>query len=274
MPALGAARTRSICPLPWGSCRSPAAGRGGGSGRRGGSPRGPPSAAATRAAAGKERRLLGAERRGEAGRGGRRRRGGERGWSAERRGGERAMRGAAAGGSLAGSACGGSAAASASVCWPPCWGGSAGAAGTAPTSSWTAASALPREPRGPAARRSASKWSAAEATWWKLCSLPCCPTAPCPCEYGPQYPPRERPGGRGAGLWGAGAHPWGSGGTPWRGRARALLQEPGKPLPADYNITGPAFKKYVSSFFLFSFFFLSLETLAGLLVELGKLGLP
>lgn len=180
---------------------------------------------------------LGAERRGEAGRGGRRRRGGERGWSAERRGGERAMRGAAAGGSLAGSACGGSAAASASACWPPCWGGSAGAAGTAPTSSWTAASALPREPRGPAARRSASKWSAAEATWWKLCSPPCCPTAPCPCEYGPQYPPRERPGGRGAGLWGAGAHPWGSGGTPWRGRARALPQEPGKPLPADYNIT-------------------------------------
>lgn len=100
MPALGAARTRSICPLPWGSCRSPAAGRGGGSGRRGGSPRGPPSAAATRAAAGKERRLLG---------------GGGRGGPSERRG--AARRGGVGAGGVEGSAAGARSGAEGSV---PC----------------------------------------------------------------------------------------------------------------------------------------------------------
>lgn len=198
------------------------------------------------------------ERRGEAGRGGRRRRGGDRG--APRSGACHARRGAAgaaAGGALAGSACAGCSAAS-SAWWPPCW-GSAGAAGTAPTSSWTAASAPPSAPRGPAARPSASKWSAAAATWWKLCSPPCCPTAPCPCEYGPRgsahlaavaagLPARaalSRGGGcpEGEGR-GGDARPWARGCA--SARPCSLPREQAEPLRADYS-PGPAFKSILKS---------------------------
>lgn len=178
------------------------------------------------------------ERRGGAGRGGRGRRGGEsaaRG--AARIGACHARRGGR--GSLAGSACVGCAAASA--WWPPCW-GCAGAAGTAPTSSWTVASAPPSEPRGPAARLCASKWSAAEATWWKLCSPPYCPTAPCPCEYGPRAAHLAEGGGRDAGR----------GGTP--GRGRTATAGPAETAPSSARLL----KSTCEFAFLFFFFPLSL----------------
>lgn len=193
-----------------------------------GSPWGPPSAATARAAAGKERRLAGGRRGGPSKRSRPQReaRRGGAGWAQEawrdrgtpRRGACHAWRGGWR--SLAGSACAGSAAAASSACWPPCW-GCAGAAGTAPTSSWTAASAPPSAPRGPAARLSASKWSAPAETWWKLCSPLCCPTAPCPCEYGPQD--KRAPGGGHPALPSAGA----GRGVPRRDRRRGVRGERG-----------------------------------------------